>query len=316
MFIIENRQYADLNSYLPDWRQTSGLGGIVFWEWYGLTSEYRTIKPGDNDFDISPPGGNPYWTGGDGGDPFPGLSDKRLITMGTAPNTSNHNGDPTGFAITNISTSGVNMTVNFVKCLLNSSTAEATSFNNSRKIIRDSGGAYHLVFENGGEIIYQKSTDGGLSWNAFKRLSTGNGNNKYPSITERAGHIYVVWQRTTDTNQYAILFRHSGNSGSSWDGLRTITSNLSQNSDPLPVLTTSTPAASFEMLVAYRTASGIKSRRSTSTTGASWASEMTVTSNTSARNPSLIYKSNDYGYFNLTWDNGNQIYHQKFYGSS
>jgi len=37
--------------------------------------------------------------------------------------------------------------------------------------------------------------------------------------------------------------------------------------------------------------------------------------NSSSRNPSLVYKSNDYGYFDLTWDNGSQVYHQVYYGS-
>ncbi len=192
MFIIENRQYADLNSYLPDyWWQASGLGGIVFWEWYGLYNNNRTIKPGDDDFDDTGP---PYWCDGDGGDPFPGLSDNRIITMGTAPNTNNHNGDPTGFAITNISNSNVNMTVNFIKCLLSSNTAEATAFNNSRRIIRDAGGAYHLVFESAGQIYYQKSADDGNSWIAFKRINPSNliTGNKYPCIDERCGNLYVV----------------------------------------------------------------------------------------------------------------------------
>jgi len=167
MFIIENRQYADFNSYLPEHWQGSGLGGILIWEWWSTGEGGRTIKPGDNDFDDT---GAPYWCDGDGGDPFPGLSNNRMITMGTAPNTSNHNGDPTGLAISSISTSGANMTVDFIKCLLNSTTAEATSFNNSRKIVRDSAGSYHLTFESGNQIYYQKSTDDGASWSALNVL--------------------------------------------------------------------------------------------------------------------------------------------------
>jgi hypothetical protein len=214
-------------------------------------------------------------------------------------------------------TNGDTINIDFKVNYLSSKSSTATAYNSSRKLVRDSGSNYHLIYEAEGEINYQYSADGGNSWSRTKRLSSTFGNNKYPSITERAGHIYVVWQRTTDTNQYAILFRHSGNSGSSWDGLCTITSNISQNSDPLPVLTTSTPAASFEMLVAYRTTNGIKSRRSTSANGSSWASEITVTSNTSARNPSLIYKSNNPpGYFMLTWDDGNNLYHQTFNGTT
>ena len=116
MFIIENRQYRDFNSYLPDWWQSSGLGGLVVWQWYSPGHPSRDIRPADNDFDNAPPGGDPYWTGGDGGDPFPGLSNNRSITMATTPNSNvveYLDTRPTGFAITNISSSTTNMTANF-----------------------------------------------------------------------------------------------------------------------------------------------------------------------------------------------------------
>lgn len=309
MFIIENRQYDDLNSYLPDWWQTSGLGGIVFWEWYGSSNNNRTIKPGDNDFDDT---GAPYWCDGDGGDLFPGLSNNRIITMGTAPNTSNYNGDPTGFAISNISTSGVDMTVDFIKCLLNSSTAEATSFNNSRKIIRDSAGSYHLTFESGGQIYYQKSTDDGVSWNAFKRLnpSNVNTNNRYPCIAERSGNLYVVWQRYNGST-YDIWYR-SYSSGT-WSTAQALVTGVGSN-DPLPVIVASVPSHNLDLMIVYRGSSSLTYKRYTS---GSWQSAAAITgTSASSRNPSLVYKSNSYCYYNLTWDNGSDVYHQQFYGSS
>jgi len=91
------------------------------------------------------------------------------------------------------------MTATFHKSYLASNSADATASNSGRKLVRDSGGAYHLVYETAGEVYYQKSTDGGSTWNSYKRLSAGNGNNKFPSIAERSGKLYIVWQRKTGT---------------------------------------------------------------------------------------------------------------------
>ena len=109
-FIIENRQYEDFNQYMPEWWETSQQrGGLLFWDWDAPWSSNRIIKPADNDFDYVT---TPYWSLGDGGDPFPGFSNNRSISMATTPNT-NINNTPTGFAIMNISDSDDEMTADF-----------------------------------------------------------------------------------------------------------------------------------------------------------------------------------------------------------
>ncbi len=205
----------------------------------------------------------------------------------------------------------------------------ATASNNGRRMVKTSDNRYHLVFESGitssgnvlSEIFYRRSNSGGTSWETPTRLSGSNEQNRYPSIAERVDgsnkKLYVVWQRKTGTNTYDILFRHFN--GSSWDATQTITSGVSLTSDPLPVIAISTPSpTAFEMMVVYRTNSGLKSRRSTNISGisSSWASEVTVTSSTSARNPSIVYRGNDYAYFQVSWDNSSHVYYRKFFGSS
>ncbi|MDZ7344234.1 MAG: S8 family serine peptidase [candidate division KSB1 bacterium] len=198
-----------------------------------------------------------------------------------------------------------------------SMSAAATAANNGRRLVKTSDGKYHLVFESGitsggnvlSEIFYRNSTDG-VNWSTPVRLSAGNEQNRYPSIAERSGKLYVVWQRKTGTNTYDIHFRHFN--GSSWETLRNVTTGIS--GDPLPVIATSTPSVSFEMMVAYRTGSGLKSKRSTSTTGSTWETEKTITTNTSGRNPSLVYKQGTG--FLVTWDNFNTVYYQAYNGSS
>lgn len=160
------------------------------------------------------------------------------------------------------------------------SSTDATASNNSRKLVRDSAGNYHLVFESDGEICYEKCINNGTALSEFRRLSSGTGSNKFPSIAERSGKLYVFWQRKTGTNTYDTHFRHF--TGTSWDNIRNINTGISSNNDLTPALAASTPAASFEMMVVYRTNQGLRFRRSTSSTGATWDAAATVTSNTSA----------------------------------
>lgn len=198
----------------------------------------------------------------------------------------------------------------------------ATAFNNGRRLAIDGNGAYHLIFESGissggatlSEIFYRSSADG-VNWSSTPiRLSAGNEQNQYPTIVERSNKLYVVWQRKTGANIYDILFRHYN--GSSWEAIQTITTGISLSSDPIPVIAISAPTATFEMMVAYRTGSGLKSRRSTSINGAIWGAEITMTSSTGARLPSLAYRTNEAAYFQVTWDDGYNIFHRKFNGTT
>jgi len=95
--------------------------------------------------------------------------------------------------------------------------------------------------------------------------------------------------------------------------VRNVTSSISSSNDLLPVIAVSIPTGSIEIMAAYRTGSGLKSKKSISTSGATWLGEKTIISNTGARNPSLVYKYNDElvdANFNVSWDDGSNVYHQ------
>ncbi len=115
-FVVENRQYSGFNSYLPAWWEPGENGGLLFWHYVGYISQYNDrnsvmLRRADNDNDVILQG-LPHVSDGDLGDPFPGDSDNRNITMATTPNTNIGN-NPTGFAVTNISSTGNLMRADF-----------------------------------------------------------------------------------------------------------------------------------------------------------------------------------------------------------
>jgi hypothetical protein len=71
-FIVENRQFSGFNSYLPEWWEAGGHGGLLFWRHFNSTSQTRSLRPADDDFDIHTVPPSSYWAAGDAGDPFPG----------------------------------------------------------------------------------------------------------------------------------------------------------------------------------------------------------------------------------------------------
>jgi len=159
-----------------------------------------------------------------------------------------------------------------------SMSATATAANNGRRLVKDSSGKYHLVFESGitsggnvlSEVFYRRSNVGGASWDPPIRLSAGNEQNRYSGITERSGKLYGVWQRKTGTNTYDILFRHFN--GTSWEIIKTVTSGVSVTNDPLPVI--ASPNTS-ELMAVYRSGNNLEWKRSTNDGGA-WPTSGTL----------------------------------------
>lgn len=112
-------------------------------------------------------------------------------------------------------------------------------------------------------------------------------------------------------SSHDVLYRK--HASGSWGDIETLGNNVSSN-DPLPVITASIPTHSLKIMVVYRGSNGLKYKQYS---GSSWGSISSVnyTSSTS-RNPSIAYKSNSYAYFEITWDDGDDVFHQHFWGSS
>lgn len=114
-----------------------------------------------------------------------------------------------------------------------SHSSAATAHNNGRRLARDGSGNYHLVFASEGEIFYRKSI-GGTTWQSPQRLSSGNGGNNYPCISEHAGKVYATWQRQSGSS-YDIYFAASLDGGATWPN-RYVLATTQLSTDPLPVI--------------------------------------------------------------------------------
>jgi len=311
-FVIENRQYSGFNRFLPGWWDPNVVkGGLLIsnikpYSHLGCNDRsVERLRLADNNLTTSYTVGSSdparIWSVGDPGDPFPGTSNNTNFSIATTPNSARRDptpidcstptatmigGDPTGFAITNISPSAATMTATFHKSYLASNSADATAFNNSRKLVRDCGGAYHLVYESSGEVYYQKSTDGGSMWSGDKRLSSGNGSNKYPCLAERSGSLFVVWQRYTGSTHVVYHRRYASGA---WGSTQTLDSNAGANA-PLPVI--ASPAAN-ELMVVYRSGGNLKWRRSTDN-GSSWSTAATI-SGTALNSPTVAPAKTPWG---------------------
>lgn len=202
-----------------------------------------------------------------------------------------------------------------VKLRLGSSLSNATATNGQRKLVYTSyaPAKFHLVYESAAEIYYTFSTDNGATWSNEIMLSSSDGNNKYPSIAAYQNKIYVIWQRTTSTNNYTVYVRRYN--GSSWIARQTLgTASLTTGNNPLPVITLKEVYVGGQTkirgLAVWKGASALRFRTSDDD-GATWTTEAAVPNTSSTtKNPSLsagLFFDLAYQNAYLTYDDGSLI---------
>jgi len=109
-------------------------------------------------------------------------------------------GHTLGFAVTAMDRSGnigtwsptVNINTNVS---VQSTSPQATAYNNGRKLLYDKDGNLHLTYNRGDSITYQKSWDDGYSWTKGECIGVGN----YPCLAKDSkGGICAAWVNGTN----------------------------------------------------------------------------------------------------------------------
>lgn len=148
-------------------------------------------------------------------------------------------------------------------------------------IATDSENGIHVVWYDDTfgnfEILYKRSTDGGASWSAIKRLTWNTGFSEEPSITTDSGNgIHVVWHDRTPGN-YEIFYKRSTDGGVSWSGITRLTWNSGESGDPSAVANSGN-----EIHVVWRDASTYNDEifhKYSSNSGVSWCAITRLTWN-------------------------------------
>jgi len=82
------------------------------------------------------------------------------------------------------------------------------------------------------EVYYKKSTDGGATWTANKRLSMTADSSDHPFIAvDSAGDLHVVWQDNTPGNE-EVFYAKSTDKGAAWSAARRLTWTPDESEDP------------------------------------------------------------------------------------
>jgi len=110
-------------------------------------------------------------------------------------------------------------------------------YSGSPAIAVEASGKLHVVWQDNTpgnyEVYYKKSTNGGVTWTASKRLTYTSGFSGAPAIAaDSSGNPHVVWQDNTPGN-YEVYYKKSTDGGATWTTSKrfTYTSGPSQNPD-------------------------------------------------------------------------------------
>ncbi len=110
-----------------------------------------------------------------------------------------------------------------------------TSFNNANSLAAY-GDVVHLVYTDKrgleGEVYYQRSIDGGKSWQTAVPLTPNDGSfSGYPSIAVLKNEVHVSWADRR-SGRDDIYYRKSSNGGTSWSAETRITTDPADSSFP------------------------------------------------------------------------------------
>ena len=130
---------------------------------------------------------------------------------------------------------GLTAQFGFESRITNAAGNSYTSYNNAN-VMAASGNVVHLVYtdERGlaGEVYYQRSIDGGASWQTAVQLTSNDGRfSGYPTIVVSNNEVHVAWTDRRNGND-DIYYRKSSDGGTTWGTETRITNDPADSSYP------------------------------------------------------------------------------------
>jgi hypothetical protein len=103
-----------------------------------------------------------------------------------------------------------------------------------RPCLSANGPNLHLVYmdyrDGNYEIYYKNSSNNGINWSTFTRLTYSSAVSLNPCIALNGSNLHLVWYDERDGNP-EIYYKNSTNSGISWDADTRLTNNISNSWD-------------------------------------------------------------------------------------
>lgn len=161
------------------------------------------------------------------------------------------------------------------------------------------------------EVYYCRSTDGGATWLADTRLSTGQSSTRQPAIAVTGDLVHVVWDDNRHGLNAEIYYRRSTDGGATWDTETRLT-----NADGFSF----NGVVAADGQYAYATwdddrdgNSEIYSKRSTDA-GATWGTDTRLTNNSADSYFASIAAAGNY--VHLTWEDARDANLEEYYKRS
>jgi len=196
---------------------------------------------------------------------------------------------------------------------LTNNTAFSGLSNNNARCIASAGDFFHIVWyddrDGNKEIYYKRSTDGGITWEADRRLTNNSSVSEWPSIFVSNLDVHVIWYdgRDGDTE---IYYKRSIDGGASWgaDMRLTISADYSFN----PTLSISGQAVH---VIWYDNRDGNKEiyYKRSNNGGATWGADTRLTNNSEISWDPAVEASDNFVHV-VWWDerDGNyEIYYKR-----
>ena len=96
-----------------------------------------------------------------------------------------------------------------------------TSANSNNPSVAIAGSVVHVIWEDSPEvqpeIYYQRSTDGGTTWETETRLTNDQNVSEYPSLAVSGSVLHTVWSDRSSSSSSEVYYNRSIDGGVNWE---------------------------------------------------------------------------------------------------